>query len=438
MPAGTREELTARESDMIRHLQRVEPIIASIAFGVAAGLLVLLSFPLGLNTYLGCDPSGVISRELGYASSVNWTGGMIILAPLFVFFLLTAIRRARTLPRRLSRAHMLVDTTSWEPSEEAEKLVAERWSDTMRKADRWMLLISLIGLAASLGEWWACSGGPLLAGSHIPESEIDWSVKFMGSPLPARCLNAGFSLLAYLLQACFLMFLSLWLVFAMAIAHLVASFSGDVEDACPIRLSPSLTSADNRSGFENFGDLLEATTFAAAFAYGVFYMSRLWNAYMHSSHVSFDEFVSRDFVLSFQKLGFPNVLKTLVSPQSWDYSGLFVTLGAFFFLVFCIGTLTYILRTAALRARAELIGHILQQPETSSIQGMSKAAALKRLRAMRTWPLGYINAKLLLLLGLFGVFSIVLYRIGIAYLGVLALATCSQVFKLVPSSRSRG
>jgi hypothetical protein len=121
--------------------------------GVAIGLfgysMVLLLCALVADTWEFTNPAG---QSVGYAQTLTWAWGFSVVVPWAAFFLVWAGREADALPGRLAGAGLLLDKDLSVPAN-APQQAAARWTTIRRQQSGWWLLVTVVGLLESIGEW---------------------------------------------------------------------------------------------------------------------------------------------------------------------------------------------------------------------------------------------------------------------------------------------
>ena len=406
------KRLASIASSRLDRICAFAPVQIALAAFVWAFILLFVSAVIGVFAYTYND------RQVGYAVSLNWSFGFLLVAPFFYWFLLLASQEAKDLPTKLARAGLLRGT-DLQVHANGAPAAAARWTTIRRSAAPWWLLISLLGLVESLWEWWVYSGAPLLRGDVPRENEIDWSVKFVKGSGLHPAFNAGFSLLVFLQQALLISMIGFLLWLALSFALWVRDLRR-TDRAVRLFPSPTFEPEDDRRGFQLFSRFFQLFLLAGVCLYAHFLLSRLWNVYLHSPDEkakSIWEFLRDLFIEGFRRaMEFkyhPGQLLNRISELlkdlgALDFSGLFVALAACLLFGISVALLLLVLRSAAANGRRELLD--------SGVRGTAR----ERLVRMKLWPMEYPRLTTLLSLGFLGVAGMVAYRVAILFLGIAA------------------
>lgn len=406
-------------------IQRVfqrDPLLLMFAATVPAILLIVLSVFLDLHIYEAAAGQG--ASERGYLAAVNWSVNYTLLLPLTLFFVAQARQTVPKVVTRLVRTGMIRDAEG-KPLADATRVIGL----FDRKLDRAspVLFIVLMGAVSwTAYEWWTDSAGPLFQLRTAVED--DWQVKALSDASVSALANASFSAAAFLLQAVatviiFELVLVAW-AFATVIDHLPAA---------DLRLRPNLRSQDSRRGFEVFEPFTVNILLASSVAYGMFYLTRLWNAYLHASPPAPDlaSFVVLSIIDGIQGQGFTGGLARTLEVGHFGVSGGVVSFAALMLFVWVFLFVANILRNTAKDARDWLADAIEQEPAEPMLETLSREEALERLGSMKFWPVHYPRPNHLFALIVFAIFSMVFFRVGIVYLGMVTAASLVYVNRMV-------
>lgn len=402
--------------------------LAFASFAGSMALLLLCAPAAGVWSYQ--NSSG---QETGYAQAINWSIGFTLMTPIFAFFLLRSFRELEDLPGRLAGRGMILDS-GYSTHPRASQLISARWATMRRTYAPWWLGISLLGLAESIGEWAATSMLPLVGIRTPAEGEFDWSVAHLDGTTIEKVFNGGFSFLVFLQQAWLISLIGFMIFFVLALSALMHDLRRQDRAG---RLFPSLDGCgkDARLGFEGFAPLFQFFLLSNLFLYAHFFLSRVWNAYLHPGQ---DEIrrqsvwglirgpllsggesqiqglgagqISNAILLYFQKLG------------AFNFSGIAVSLGALIVLLLSIALLVVTMRRTASDGRDELLDAGLSRTKQTCLTEMA------------IWPLRYPGINTLFGLAVLGAVCMVAYRLGIWFLGMLLVASCIWGFSQVSRS----
>lgn len=392
-------------------MSKLSPLAVAFSTAAYSFALLLLSVACDLWSY----EHG--TQQVGYAHTLNWFWGFTFIAPLFAFFLLRSSNEIERLPLNLAAAEMVLDQ-DLKPHSRAQQLLASSWTRARSTYAPWWLVIALFGLVFTFGEWLATSALPLFGLREVPEGEYDWSVKFLqGSPWE-KTVNATFSFLAFVQQ--------IWLLALIAyLVFLALALSGWITDLRAAgrsgRLFPSLRrcGADPRLGYERFAPVFQSFLLAGLFLYTHFFLSRVWNAFMHPEEGTAPDPTILSHIKQPLQLGIQDsenkileVLSTFLEGLgAHNYSGLVVSIGALLLLLLSIGLLGYTLRRTVIAARDELLASQLTPAKRKCLQDLA------------IWPLRFPSLNFLLAIGILGGASMVAYRLGLYFLGLLIAAS---------------
>lgn len=418
---------------LLQHLRTTSPTAVLLTAVLVAAALILISSAIDLFDYERTD-----GKQVGYSRALNWTVGFLLVAPLFYFFVLSAFQEVDHLADRLVNSRMLVDDRCRKKAN-AATVFKQRWTRKLHQLAPWILILALAGLAESTVEWWSYSGAPLWQGAPVPEDEIDWSVKFRSVPeeeAHQKHLNGVFSLFVFLQQGAFLSFLAFYLIFIVLLARHIRSFG---LTGSGYRLIPRVEDRDERRGFQVFEPLTSHVLLAATFGFTLMYLSRLWNAYLHADGENSDtlyDFVIGDIIRGFRQEKFEGLSDSFFDAGDFTFSEYWDTVGALILFTACIVTVIQLLRKAAENARVTLQTHLMNS-KAGSFRNLSRAECLKRLEVenMKKWPLNYPRENELLILATLAVISVVFFRIGLFFIGLMIFVTLQQARKLLTRRR---
>jgi hypothetical protein len=406
-------------------LRRIHP--SGLLLGtVLAGILVLLAnFAIGSAQITYANQDKNVTHNVGYANAPNWSIGFILVAPLSMYFMLSAFRSADHIPRRLREARMIVSEDGKIINEDD---VTARWTALLRGASRWAVPLFGLALIINFAEWWTNSAYPLIQ-RHLPV-ERDWSVAALipGNDATGHfLLNGAVSFAAFGLQAFYTIALVTFLLFVYAFSELIRELAD--RDVHPV-LVLSVGTTDTRRGFQIFEGVVENILLASAFGFIIFYLSRIWNLYLPSSSKSVWDYSLPDLVAGMKKKDLSSVIDRMVDiGGGLNYSGLMVILGALILFSLSVAVPLLLLRKAALEAKQttiDLINRGSTEFLTTNVQ-----SALDESRHLTVWPLGYPKANQLLLLAVIACLSMFLFRVGLFYLGLMIIYVLKKGYDAV-------
>lgn len=422
--------LTDASSLALRGISSCRPLNAALALVSYSVVLVVLSAVV--DTWDDERLFEGVMQSVGYSQTLNWAWAFTLIFPVFVFFLFRAAHAADSLPNRLAAVGMLVDENG-SPHDRAAKLAASKWTTIKKRHARWWLLVTAVGVLFTTWEWVVYSLLPLISGANPRENEIDWSVKFAQDPsLAARAINAAFSFLVFLQQIVLISMIGYLLYLMLSFSALLS----DLRGRGAVRLVPSVSRCgkDRRLGFEELVAFLIPLLFSIVLMYLHLFLSRVWNAYLHPGQgepvfASVWELVSGPLFRGMEEndsaggVVVDRFLEYAQALGATNFSGVAVSLGGIILIVLSVLFLFYSLRHAAQDARSELLA-------------MTKSRAQRDcLEEMKIWPLKYPGVNSMLALAFLGALSILAYRLGIYFAGLLLLLALTQAVTRLSSSR---
>ena len=410
--------------NLLDRLITARPLSIALLGGIYSLALLLMIAP-AIDVWRYINAEGQLA---GYSQTLNWAYGFSFVAPLVAFFLLHALREIPTLSSRLASNGMLLKQ-DLSPHPHGQRLVARKWTELKRTYAGWWLGLTIAGLFGTIGEWLAYSALPLAGLIDPPESEWDWSVKFVDGATHEKILNGIFSLLVFLQQAWLISLIALYVFLALAVSALVTDLR---KEKAPARLFPSLKRCgkDLRLGFEAFAPLF---SFYLLSGIGIFlhlFLSRVWNAFLHPDeggvrYESVWSLVKGPLLIGVAERDpggtLPDrLVEYLENLGAFNYSGLGVAVGAIVVASVSFALLVFTMRKSAKNARDQL-------SETTP-----SAAKKECLRKMAIWPLKYPGVTSLWALGMLGLACMLIYRLGIYFIGMIAVSAVVWSFsKLV-------
>jgi len=412
--------------NVFKFVNSIRPATASVGIFLVAVLSLLLSNVCGIFKYTRPD-----AKEAGYMAAVNWSLSFTVFVPAFAFFILSASRAFSNSISEMVRRGMIRDS-SFDIPQSIGKTTTALWDGVMRRGNTIFLVLTSLAFAECVWESIYYSVGPLLHWWRVPENKFDWSVAFLGGApksLDVIC-NATFAVFVYLgLQWTMLVGISVFLVFVYCLCVFMSDFSSANS---PIILFPDLN--DSRLGMEACEDAIEDLLVAAAFGYGVFLLSRLWNAFLTSTvHTHFGDFLIGDISDGFrsgsQKEAWYSVPVKLLDLNGFNFSGFWVALAAAVFLALSFCVLIFIMRVQARYSKTILIRFLQAKQPTFIWEGKSRDDCLRILDNMEYWPVSYPKPNVLLTYGLFAMVCIIFVRLGLFYMGLMIYVLVRRVTK---------
>ena len=386
-------------SGVADYLLRVQPLSA-VAYLVLSGILFLLVAQLTLGSTIAAVGTG--PKMVGFFWAVNWSVSLTVVFPFAAFFVLLTLQAAPRVFGELAARRMLV---SVELRPVAEAVAVEAWNRAFRSRMRGVALVAAVGLIASLGEWWVQSAQPLFQNDPASTAsairrevvEPDWTIDALFDSRgalqqgtdTARVATSILTLAAFVNQALWIAFFVVLLYTMWAVGRTTQALS---DDTGQFRLVPDVHSDDRRRGFEVFEPFIDLALWAVAGFYTMFYLSRVWNAYLRSPSPTLSEFVLQIRVLSITD----------------DWSTISLIFAAMLAFMASVVLVAWILRDAARQARDYFEKRLKETPEQVAVfTGMTTTATADRLQRMKFWPTNNLRPNILLILVVLGVFAIV-------------------------------
>jgi hypothetical protein len=394
--------------NLVSRFRSLSPHGALLGGIVAGVVLVLLSFLANAASVVR-DHEG-ITRQVGYAAAPNWGLTFTLAFPLFLYFVLSAMRSTERAFPDLER--MLVDDDGV-PVPDADDALRRRYRKLLGRTDRISLALAATALGGSLIEWYVYSFRPLFLGGAVPEGEVDWSVAAAAGSMGERVLNATFSFLAFTAQGLYIGVIVAFLVFVYVFADLVRQLA---DSSTPPMLVPDVNSTDPRRGFQRLGRVVEELLVACSCAFLVFWLSRLQNLYLASktTAASLWEFFREDVSVAVTEMDVTAFGRALVDTGGIEFSTVMVSIGAFALLIASIAIPLHTLRRAAVDAKMTALNLASARPRTFA-KHLTDAELKASIDGMAVWPMSYPQLNHLLFWVAFAVLSLIFYRIGTAF-----------------------
>jgi len=403
-------------------------LFMGVIFGV---VLIALSFAIGIAEIVNLK-----GQQVGYAFSVNWVAGFSLALPAMAFFGLSAIQSMEYVMRSMAAQNMIVDT-NWAPVEESE--ISECWKKRFDRTYGAGVAFFVIGIVASLAEWWFGSALPLMNGD-LGGNEPDWStaaVFMSGEDAPNVWLNGAFGAFVFLYQGIAVGLILYFLLFVVVAGWFLREHAS--QKASPW-IIPNLESTDHRRGFENLEGLVGHILAYCGAVFCFFYFGALHNAYLNhqKAFASLIDFIGKDIVDGFalfedKNFGvFLGVLSTVAEP---NYSSNIVALGGAVVSLCVLIFITVSLREAAKLSQAQVLG-ILQTTSSEHplpFAGLTNAECQTNVRSMTWWPFtqAYLKMNALLTYVMICFLSLVFYRLGVVLAVFIVLALLSALLARV-------
>jgi hypothetical protein len=398
---------------IFNRLEQIPPIIiASIALFVGV-LLIFASRGAHASSFL------INNKRVGYWYEINWSLNFVLIIPIATYFAANTCSLLRELVESLASSAMLVDANG-------ERLEQERavglWHEFAKKALVVALVLSVVALIASWVECYynlyVATGSPQAIGQPGgPLAGWNFAAVLGGAP-PWALAIFGFA--AYTAQgfcaAVFLTFVTLMLAFA----GWIFTFTSP---ATKEELLPDFESNDTRLGFERFEPLVTNMLLAACFFFATFFLTRLDNAFVLSTHTSIFDFAGKDLGSGFfshgDKPDIPHGVMELPNDEvRYPLMATGTALGVTIFVAFMVPSFILLRSAQSSRERAKARMTALDLPART---GLSAKQLEDRLDNMTFWPLKYPTPSELILFLILGAACFIYYSLTLFLVGVVLL-----------------
>lgn len=397
--------------------------LAIIAFGVGAFFLILSNY-LGILTYQTCWDGGVLAscagsatirKEVGFFAAVNWSFGLVILFPLFVYCVSESFIQAGWAIDELIEHRMIV-TSDWQPA------TKEQISSIIKR--HIVMVVGIIVAVAIVGGFFIITDFYTVVGAYYadpelvrqinlrdPQLEADWSIAwpicraFEG----AGCPDGDFKYNAALVFAIIAYFYLTWFGALLAVAFMLsilvfaASFLSEAFRAKRLLLVPDVTSDDPRRGFERFEAFFTVAIAGCFTLFALGYLVTLQNVYLRTDQPNVAQmllpFLTKGGGFSFD-LVIEGIRDSLTGQLGVINPNIVaVTMLGLLFLILMIGAVAYTLGNIAQRGQREMEEAIASgKPDvTGQIDqhlaaiGSSRPAAATALADFAYWPVRWVN-----------------------------------------------
>lgn len=273
-----------------------KPLFAPAMVIVYSLVLLTMSHRLGLNRVT--DIHDGILKQTGYTDAPSWSIGLGVIAPLCLYFLLSAIRRVMELPMKMARRGMVVEERGGVlvplPPDVAAARLYRRGMAGWKEYR--MIFHCFVCLSLLFGGWYwweSCmsSEGLVIKGFLAREPVF------------------GLFAVAMLVLVLVMIFGYLCVVYALL------STARDLIDVDKVQaeyLVPDFESSQER-GFEIFGRTIIDLILVLSCLLFMAYLARLWSVFFHdSSQETFYQFVIYDLPTMFWQLHASDLLSVLV------------------------------------------------------------------------------------------------------------------------------
>ena len=396
---------------LLATLEDISPIAIAGTAVLIGVLLMFGSLIAGVNSFVAHG------KHLGYWYGINWSLNFVLVIPLAIYFAANTLVCVRELISNLATSGMIV-TPQGVPVPEDEIL-----SDWRKYGTKPLKLALILSAVAFMASWIECYYSFVVVGRHLDEIGqaggpiLSWTLaQYFSHANPVEARLFGF--LAFTAQGCtasvFLIFATMMLTFA---AWIFRFTSNQVNE----ELIPDVRSSDTRRGFETFEPLMVNLLLASFFFFGVFFLTRLDNAYVLSPHTSILEFAAKDLGEGFTSQGkdFKMTHGPMELPEDQIYYSLMAVgtaMGVTMFTAFLVPSI--ILSRSAEISRAHAVANLerLQLPQRT---GISDEQIRNKLQEMTFWPLKYPRPAELMLFLLLGGACFVYYNLTLFLIGAV-------------------
>ena len=405
-------------------------------------LLIIVSFLIGVgDVELQTNPDS--SKQVGYVFALNWSFSFVLGFPMLMFFMIEAVTGQQHTLNRLVDRRMIVDQ-AWQPV--GIDALTEEYTRFWRRTTIIGGATAAFSLTYCLVEWYMISGRFLLLNAEpISPSdshyfyELDWSLAAVLPNSDANIdispkLNAAFALVNYLLLGLYFSIILTFYGMVILYAEMFNRFSRG-QGAGNLRIIPDVDEEDPRRGFSVFEPVFRRTLFATMVGFLLCYFMNLQNLFLRDESPNIGVFVVDDIQLGFSVItkghigeGISKIATSLFEvghilnvTSVW---GIVIVCCVLWLILLCT---SWILSEVARRSREDLSIYIRDNAkELQRLTHVGHKECLSRLkpwskeleRGMKTWPFGWPSVRQLLWWLLFGIICIVLYRIGLVFVGV--------------------
>jgi hypothetical protein len=443
----------ARDRTAMGRLDRLAQVATQTPPPVAAliAMVIALVF-IGSSLFVGngffdyrLDVGGaVIDKEVGFLPALNWSAGMLLLAPAILGFGLSAYRSLPEVLDEMVGRHMVVDHLM-RPAERAR--VLSEWHRPWRIVVIATAILFVITVGYSLWEFNYVIGQHFWHGAYPqirlndPYQERDWSVAAL---LPSdsttgmsHTANVIFSLIAYLyLVGLVAGFVFSFYAFLLGVASLAYNFA---YRSIGLRLVPDLRSTDRagrfdtRGGLQIFEGLVHNALWVTLLVFLLFFLIHLQNIYLRSPLPTIGAFAFPDVSMALGASGGAlhkiEILLGAITARAGMHnlnSAMAYGFGSVLFLLILL-VLAVTLRLAAGRSQASFAAYLRDErnPVPEWLASIGRETCLDRLESLSLWPIRWPRANQILLAVVFASICMVFYKLG------LILVTAVMVYLLV-------
>jgi hypothetical protein len=413
-------------------IEGVPPIIALAVMALYGILLTLGSSMAHVNSVQFQNSK----KLLGYWYEINWSLNYSFMVPLAIFFALAALSAIPQNIRNLAVGRMIVNAEA-EPKSERELL--DHYHKIAGIAIYFAMGLTAASFIYAYHEWYVTcfyAGNPVTSDPAskglLPGWNLAPTVPSTGAS-PAALRVFGF--FAYTAEgavgAIFLFFCTMILTFAAWLYGFTSEKVGD-------ELIPNVVSPDKRRGFESFEPFLRNVLLASLFFFGVFFLTRLDNAYV----VTKDADTLWQFIKSDIFFGFTSSWADLAKNPSQlfslgpDLTQAIVTvalgLGLTIILAFVVPV------TIVQFAASESLDRARKDPLKSRIIEKLRIPSEtfdKNMESMVIWPLKYPRVVELLTFLVVAAVCFACYRLTLVFIGVIIAAALKKLYSILTEQK---
>ncbi|WP_417307561.1 hypothetical protein [Devosia sp.] len=380
-----------------------------------------------------------VRKQVGFGFALNWSIGLCVLLPFFVYCVSETIRQGSAAILEMSRRRMFV-CTDWSVPD------TETIMGLLRKRQRLLVIIvaGLAGLLATMfivtdfervtGQYYVSPA--LLADARLGDTdfEADWSI---AAPICVYTADASAACTALTrkieMNGVFAGVVYLYLPFVGGIAAVTFMaafglfvrfvFAADLR-AANIQVVPDLRSTDPRRGFEVLERFFLCSVVACFVVFAMGYLVTLQNVYLRSESPNIFAFVL-PLLPSVNPAVLLRELETTIRLIFANGSIIVVTSFGLLFLAVVLLSAAAVLGQAATAARARVLralaGPQLDPGFEAYLGELTPAVAERRLTASVAWPRGWPLVNVSLVWLVLATISLLFVVIGF-YLVVAGLA----------------
>jgi len=397
-------------------------------FLIASFVLGILSFDVcwgggtGPADYriVSCAGEYALKKQVGFGLALNWSVGLCLLLPFFVFCASETIRHGFGAIGDMTHRKMFV-YDDWTPA------TADVITNLIRKRQT-IIAITVVGMIALLttvfiatdffkavGKYYSTEAMQSLAQQRLVdrEFEADWSIaapvcRFTNDPTePCATIDKGYALNAVFAGAVYI-----YLPFVGAIAaisFMVAFglfvrfvFAADLRGA-GIRVVPDLNSTDKRVGFEALEDFFVYAFVSCFILFAMGYLVTLQNVYLRTDSPNILQFIIPlvPTKISWDPGEIGTAIQNSVSFTIVNGNSIAVTMLGFLFLGIVLLSAAAVLGSEAKRGRDLMLKELAKptplDPKFAALLGSLKAkAATEKLDSAEFWPLRWPSVNVVL------------------------------------------